>query len=96
MNNPVSTWLKGLGWLIIIGGVALAFYFGREDVFVPGGSFDSELLEGLTKSAGVETRFDLQTFAVYSFSSLVAGLFFIGLSEIIKLLQSIKDRSERA
>ena len=78
-RNKIGFWLLVVGWLVVAAGVVQGFNVASV------GSNDPLLPKGFYWSLGLP----------YWLGGLFAGLFLIGLSEIVELLDSIKKSSEQ-
>lgn len=79
-TNSLSTAFKALAWIIFIGGFISGIVFGRVEV---------------TKGyyyTYTETEFSFTLALIYWAASFIGGMFFLGFSEIIRLLTDIKHK----
>ena len=74
-NNPYSKALKIIGWIIIIGGIIGSFILGGT----------TPTIENLLRGSHYND-FNIGIFLTGSISSVFLGVLFLGLGEIIRLL----------
>ncbi len=79
-TNSLSTAFKALAWIIFIGGFISGIVFGRVEV-----------TKGYYYTYN-ETEFSFTLALIYWAASFIGGMFFLGFSEIIRLLTDIKHK----
>lgn len=79
-ENTISKTLVTIGWLIIIGGIVGSIVLAESNpaLQVEGSYYES-----------IEETFNYTILIVGSFSSIISGMLFMALGEIIKLNQMI-------
>ena len=79
-NNPISTALTVIAWVLFIGGFIAGIVFGTVEV------------EKGYYYTYTDTEFSFAIAFVYWCTSLISGTMFLGFAEIIKLLDTIKKK----
>ena len=80
VNNPIFTALTAIAWIIFIGGFIAGIALGTVEV------------ERGYHYTYTDTEFSFAIAVVYWGISLISGTMFLGFAEIIKLLETIKNK----